>query len=611
MRIVVIALSTFLVAVPAFAAVPAVREQGTLVLDGIPEIAADALPTLRAKITPYLSARSAFFQDWLDDGSMLITTRFGTAYQVHRVAMPLGDRTQLTFGDDAIDAVAGVPQQPAFAFSRDAGGNERYAVYLQPTAGGLPRLVSEPDTRNESIVFSRDGVLMAWSRATPGSPNYDIMTMDPRRNAPARIAFKGTGALSPVDISNDHRLVLIDQAVSDTVNHRYVLDLRTNALRRIGGKTDANYLGGKFTPDGKAVILLSDLGKEFIHLVRIDLGSDAVTVLNPADQWDVEAFDVSPDGKTIAYSLDEDGISRVVIRDAVTGAPLPSPPLPRGVLIALKFSPDGKSLAVNLTSPKVARDMWAWSLDTHKLVRWTQSELGGLNPDNLHDADLIHFASFDGKQIPAFAYGRVAGEKRPVILYVHGGPDAQDRPEFFATFQYWMNEVGAVVIAPNIRGSTGYGRSYTEADNGDRREIIYKDISALLDWVAQQPDLDPHRVVIYGGSAAGLSQGWRRDLRRPEYGDERDPQMRAFQMRMSPLGMADKIASPLLVIQGANDPRAPKSQADQIVAKVRASGHEAWYLWAKDEGHGFHKAANIEAQRLVETMFFRHVFAGH
>lgn len=627
----------------SIAAPPAgVRTVGALVFDGIPEMPEALRSVLRAKTLPYQSARSALFQDWMSDGSMLITTRFGQSFQVHRVAAPAADRYQLTFGDDGVNGAFAVPGTASFVYQQDSEGDELYQLYLEPVTGGTPRQLTQAGTRNESYVFSRDGGLMAWARLTPGDPNYDILTTDPLGTTPPKIALKGTGAVEPLDISNDRRYVLIGEEVTGAVSRRFVLDLADGSLRRLGPQTDASYEGGRFTPDGKAVLVLSDRGGEFKQLIRIDIASGAETVLSGDDHWGVEAFDLSPDGKTLAYSIDEDGISRVILRDMASGGLLPAPPLPKGVLVALAFSPKSTKLAINLSTPNVARDVWSWILADNKLERWTFSEIGGLDPASFAKAKLIHFKSFDGLSIPAFVYSPKTAGRHPVILSVHGGPDSQDRPEFVSTYQYWVRELGAAVVTPNIRGSTGYGRSYTDADNGYKRENVFKDIAALLDWIGRQPDLDSRRVVIYGGSAAGLlvlgglvrfpdrlaggvdidgisditsaletTEGYRRNLRRPEYGDERDPKMRAFQQRISPLGMADRITSPLLVIQGANDPRVPKSQADQIVSKVRGAGHEAWYLWAKDEGHGFHKADNLEAQKEVETLFFRRAFAAH
>ncbi|MFW5660770.1 MAG: alpha/beta hydrolase family protein [Oceanicaulis sp.] len=271
-------------------------------------------------------------------------------------------------------------------------------------------------------------------------------------------------------------------------------------------------------------------------------------------------------------------------------------------------------------------------------MRWTQSEVGGLDASSFVEPELITYESFDGLEIPGFYY-RAEGEgPRPVIIDIHGGPESQERPGFNTSIQYWVNELGVSVITPNVRGSSGYGKDYVAMDNGFNREDSVRDIGALLDWVAGQPELDSERVVVYGGSYGGYmvlasmthysdrlagginivgisnfvtflenTNGYRRDLRRAEYGDERDPEMRAHLEAISPANQAERITAPLFIIQGANDPRVPASEAEQILAAVRAEGGDPWYLLALDEGHGFAKKSNRDFQRQAETMFLTEV----
>ncbi|WP_309643824.1 alpha/beta fold hydrolase, partial [Phenylobacterium sp.] len=312
------------------------------------------------------------------------------------------------------------------------------------------------------------------------------------------------------------------------------------------------------------------------------------------------------------------------------------------VLADLKFSPDTLRLAIGLNSSTSPADVWTWDLPDSKLVRWTHSEMGGLKSADMVEPGLIRFASFDKRQIPAWIY-RPKGAKgpSPVIIDIHGGPEGQTRPGFSSTYQYWAKELGAAVIAPNVRGSTGYGKTYLALDNAMKRQDSVKDIGALLDWIATQPDLDKSRVVVSGGSYGGFmslaalaayndriagaidtvgisdfttfltnTEGYRRDLRRVEYGDERDPEMKAEFDRISPLNLTDKMTKPLFVIAGFNDPRVPWTEGQQIVAKVRANGGDVWWMMAKDEGHGFRKQQNRDALREAETLFLRKVFAG-
>jgi dipeptidyl aminopeptidase/acylaminoacyl peptidase len=248
----------------------------------------------------------------------------------------------------------------------------------------------------------------------------------------------------------------------------------------------------------------------------------------------------------------------------------------------------------------------------------------------------VKWKSFDGREISGFYYrpaARFTG-KRPVIINIHGGPEGQARPSFLGRTNYYLNELGVAVIYPNVRGSLGYGKSFVKLDNGMRREDSVKDIGALLDWVTTQPELDASRVLVTGGSYGGYmtlasathyndriccsvdvvgisnfntflknTESYRRDLRRVEYGDEREPAMRDFFERIAPINNAAKITKPLFVIQGANDPRVPRTEAEQMVATVKRNGSPVWYMMAKDEGHGFRKKINADYQFYATVMF--------
>lgn len=634
------------VAVAMFAAAPTAaqqsasvvpkREIGQLVLENVPEIPAEVREGLRR----YQNARSAGFQDWLDDGSMLITTRFGQTAQLHRVAAPGADRHQLTFFEEPIGGATAQPGSDRFIFTRDTGGDEYHQAYLAGPTGPEMR-ITEPGTRNDSVVFSPDGRTVAWARVTRGDPNYDVMLMTTGDVSTRRVVHEGRGAIAPIDMSPDGRTLLLGRYNSIADSERYLLDIASGGLTEVNARAEpVFYGGGEFTPDGRRLVMLSDEGSDVRRLVEVDLRSGRTTALSPEGKWDVENFDLSDDGRLIAYSTNEDGISRVRIVDARTRRALPAPKLPDGVLGGLEFSPDGRKLAIGLSTSTASGDVWSWDLRAGKLERWTTSEIGGLDPAALVQPTLVRFRSFDGLEVPAFVYRpRQAGGRLPVVISIHGGPEGQSRPGFSTGIQYWVNELGAAVITPNVRGSEGFGKRFLAMDNAEKRQDSVRDIGALLDWIATQPDLDPNRVVVHGGSYGGFmvlaslaaynerlagaidivgisnfttflqnTEGYRRDLRRAEYGDERDPKIRAVFEQISPLNLTARMTKPLLVIQGANDPRVPKTEADQIVARVRAQGGDVAYLLARDEGHGFRKKQNIDVQREVETVFLRRVF---
>jgi dipeptidyl aminopeptidase/acylaminoacyl peptidase len=362
---------------------------------------------------------------------------------------------------------------------------------------------------------------------------------------------------------------------------------------------------------------------------------------------------LSRDGQQLAYSVNEDGLSRLYLRElaAVPGRAqeraLAS--VPNGIVTSLRFDATGQHLGLTLYRPTAPGDVYVLSLAEDRLARWTRSEAGGLTAAQFVAPELVRYPTFDqvdgaARQVPAFYFRpeRDGDAPLPVIVLIHGGPEGQYRPYFSSTVQYLAGELGYAVIAPNVRGSSGYGKSYLQLDNGRRREDSVKDIGALLDWVGTRPELDAERVVVYGGSyggymvlaalvqyadrlAAGIeavgisnfvtflenTQPYRQDLRRVEYGDERDPEMRAFLQQISPLNQTDRMRKPLMISQGANDPRVPASESEQILAALQARNIPVWYVLAKDEGHGFRKKRNREYNLSAMGLFLqRFVSAG-
>jgi dipeptidyl aminopeptidase/acylaminoacyl peptidase len=614
------------------------RQVGTATLSGVPEIPAD----VREAVQRYQNSRAAQFEDWLPDGSMLIATRFGATQQLHHVAKPGGARTQITYGAEPIAAATVIPGSSRFVLTRDTGGDEWFQLYTRGLTG-TARQMTEAGTRNQSPVFSRDGSLMAWARATKGTSAYAILGIDPKATGNPRTLYRAEGAVAPADISPDKSRLIFVRSLSNREDQLFELDLASGQARRLAPAAEtAIYQDPRYLPGGKRLIAISDHGSDTRQLVEIDLATGAQAVLTPGLKWDVESYDLSDDGRVLAYSVNEDGFSRVVVQDRVTRRALPQPTLPRGVLTALKFSPDGASLAIGLTSATSAGDVWSWNVSGGTLTRWTTSELGDLDPKQLAEPELIRFKSFDGLSVPAFVYrpkGVPAGTRTPVIIDIHGGPEAQTRPVWNYGAQYFADVLKATVILPNVRGSDGYGKRYLNLDNAEKREDSVKDIGALLDWIGDQPNLDARKVAVYGQSYGGYmslavmthysdrlvggverygisdwitflqnTEAYRRDNRRAEYGDERDPAMRAVLTRVSPITSVDRITKPMLVMQGANDPRVPQLESDQIVAKLRANGNEAWYVLFADEGHGFLKKPNNDLRREVETVFLRRLF---
>jgi len=618
------------------------RQVGTATLENVPVIPAE----VKESVQRYQNYREAIFRDWLPDGSMLITTRFGATNQVHRVAAPGADRTQITFFEEPIADVETIPGTSRFLFQRDTGGDEWFQLYAMGLAG-QPVPLTEPGTRNQAYAFSKDGKLLAWSRAIKGSGDYAILTADPADPASRRVAYQGTGAIGVADISADKGKILLERGISNRETRLSMLDLATDQATELpwSSAKPARYESARFARNGAEVIAITDFGSDVRRLVGIDVATGKRAAISPPDlNWDIEAYDIADNGTTLAYVVNEDGYSRIWLLDQPSGRRWAVEGLPDGVLTGLKFSPDGSKLAISMSTAKSAGDVWVADLGANgKITRWTNSELGPIDPATLSELQLIRYKSFDGLSVPAFVYrpaGLPANAKTPVVIDIHGGPESQTRPRWNPISQQMANAIGATVILTNVRGSDGYGTRYLNLDNGPKREDSVKDIGALLDWIADQPNLDKDKVAVYGQSYGGYmslavmthysdrlvggverygisdfitflnnTEAYRRDNRRAEYGDERDPAMREVFKRINPLANVAKIKKPMLVMQGANDPRVPKSESDQVVAGIRANGVETWYVVYADEGHGFLKKHNNDLRREVETVFLQRLFA--
>lgn len=605
---------------------------GNLVMEDIPEIPAEISET-RAQ---YSNFRGHGFRDWNNDG-ILIGTRFGEVSQVHQVDAPLGMRRQLTFFDEPVGGTSARPSGGGFLFTKDTGGDEFFQGFFFDSANGRVTQFTEAGTRNGAIVWSDDGSQAAWYRATDGDPNFDILIGNPEDPASVRVAHEGEGALYPVDFSADGTKLTVQQYISIAQSRIFTLDLETGDWTEFNPDEDVAYSGAVLLNDGD-ILTVTDKDDEFRNLVRYDAYTGSTTVYTDAIGWDVSSWDVSPDGDKVVFTINQAGLGTIRMLDLESGAVTPGPNLPIGIASGVTFSPDGEQIGFTFNSATSPADAWSFEVESLELTRWTQAETGGLNPDNFIAPELFSYPNADGFDIPAFIY-RPAGEgPHPVIISIHGGPEAQSRPRFSSTYQYWANELGLAIAVPNVRGSSGYGKTYVSLDNGLNRKESVEDIGALLDWIDTQDDLDSDRVVVYGGSYGGYmvlasmidyadrlagginivgisdfrtflenTKGYRRDLRRAEYGDERDPEVAAFFEEISPLRNASQIDKPLFIIQGYNDPRVPYTEAEQILDAVQDNDTTAWFLMAMDEGHGFRKKSNRDVQRDAETLFLRDV----
>ena len=540
-------------------------------------------------------------------------------------------------------------------FAKDKGGDEFSQLYWfdEPTRS-TTLLTDGQRSQNGGTVLNRDGSLMAFSSTARNGTDRDVWIRDTRKGE-NRLLLSAGGSWTPLDFSPDGKRLLVMKYVSISESYPGEVDVASGKLTLFpvdGGK--AAFGGFAFAPDGHGVYFISDEPvdghpSEFLRLRYHDPRSGKLEVLSAGIPWDVEGFTIAHDGRHLAYMSNEDGIGKAHVITLPDHRPVPLPELPVGVIGGADFSPDGQRLALTLNTATSPSDVYVIGLADRSLERWTRSEVGGLDTSKFVSPTLVRFPTFDEvdgqrRTIPAFYYkpaGVAAGRKLPVIISIHGGPESQSVPSFSANTQFLVNELGVAVLVPNVRGSSGYGKRFLALDNAEKREDSVKDIGALLDWIATQPELDASRVGVVGGSYGGYmvlaslmhysdriragidvvcisdfttfltnTEDYRRDLRRAEYGDERDPDMQAVFERISPLKNASRIRSPLFVAQGRNDPRVPYTEAEQIAKAVRANGAPVWFLMFDDEGHGFRKKGNSDYFGAASILFWeQHLLA--
>ncbi|MCB9795023.1 MAG: S9 family peptidase [Alphaproteobacteria bacterium] len=629
-------LTALLLSGVALAGVPA-----AVVLDGTPE----PDPELVARLRPYLEPRSAGLADLAPDGrSMLVVTRFGDTSQVHRVEQPLGAREQLTFFEEPIRGAQWAPGSGELVFIRDVGGDEQYQLFAL-REGRAVRL-TDGEHRHSSVRFSDDGQRVAYTNNARNGKDTDVRLARVQDGAlvDERLVTAFEGSWRTLDFSPDGRRLLVERYVSVTHSELVLIDLETGERRDVSDPAlPASYPDAAFLADD-SLLVTSNREGDFLELYRVELGKkpkrDRWTLLSEDIDWDVRGLTVSQDHQHVAFIANVEGSSALYLMDPADGSMREVPLPPTSQVGGLEFAEAAPVLGLSLGAADRPDDVYTLDVESLALTRWTRSEVGGLDPEGFVVPELIRYESFDGLSVPAFIYRPEGPGPHPVMISVHGGPEAQARPRFSGVYQYLVDR-GVAVVIPNVRGSNGYGKAYVALDDGVLREDSVKDIGALLDFIEADPGLDGARVGIRGGSYGGYmvlaslvhhgdrlvagcdnvgisnfvtflenTKDYRRDLRRVEYGDERDPEMRAHLEAISPLTRADEIRSALFVAHGANDPRVPVGEAEQLVEAVRSNGQEVWYMLAQDEGHGFAKKPNRDLYTALMMQFFEQHLLG-
>lgn len=626
---------------PAAAAAQLIKPADNLVTEGIPPIP----KALADRLQRYTEFRSAGFASWHPKRrEMLISTRFADTPQIHRVTQPGGARTQLTFFADRVGGAKYPPSATAgdfFVFSKDIGGGEWFQLYRYDEKTGETTLLTDGKSRNTGAVFSPKGDRIAYMSTRRTGKDNDLWIVDPRDPKTDRMVLQlQGGGWGVLDFSPDQTQLLLTEEVSAVESYIWLVDLASGSKVLLTPKTGEKvaYDDAKFSRDKKGVYVTTDKDSEFHRLAYVDMKTGAMSFLTTPIPWDVEHFDQSLDGKNLAFVTNENGVSRVYVLNTATRQYRPLSQIPIGVIGGLHFHNNGVDLGFSMSSARANSDAYSIHIGTGRIERWTSSETGGLDTSQFVEPQLVTWKSFDGRPISGFLYlpPKQFTGKRPIIVNIHGGPESQSRPHFMGRLNFYLNELGIAVLFPNVRGSTGYGKTFLKADDGFSREASYKDAEALYGWIKQQPSLDGDRILVTGGSYGGHmtlvsathhasliraalaivgmsnlvtflehTEGYRRDLRRVEYGDERDPKMREFLLRIAPLNRAGDVKKPLFVVQGQNDPRVPASEAEQMVRTVRDKGVPVWYLLAKDEGHGFAKKRNQDFLFYASILFIQ------
>lgn len=617
---------------------------GNLVMEDVPEIPQQIVDDLNR----YQNVRSAPFRGFSKNGeSIFVSTRFGDVSQIHRVDNPGGARHQLTFFKEPVGSISRQPNSDILAFTMDAGGSEYAQIFTLDTKTGESKMLSDGESRNSELLWNSDGSQFAFQSTRRNGSSNDIWVMSPENPDSATIALESSDGSwwGPSDWSKANDKLLAQQYVSAADSRIYLVDIATKQKVLVAGDLEnksVNY-GLSFSKDDKGLFFITNQFSEFNQLAYKDFANENVTVITKAINWNVDSFTISQDGSRAAFSVNEEGLNVLYLLDPKTFKYKKVTGLPVGLVGSLEFSDDGKKLGLTLNTVQSPSDSFVLELDKNPLkhgemTRWTYSEVGGLDTSKFAEPELVRFESFDKLSIPAFVYKPTnsSNKKHPVIISIHGGPESQARPSFSSTYQLWIAKLGAAVIVPNVRGSAGYGKEYINLDNGFKREDSVKDIGALLDWIKTQPDLDEDRVAVFGGSYGGYmvlassvhysdrlkaavdivgisnfvtflenTKSYRRDLRRVEYGDERDPEMRAHLEKISPNNNVEKINVPMFVVQGENDPRVPVTEAEQIVKALRDNGKPVWYMNALNEGHGYRKKENRDIYTQAVVLFFK------
>ncbi|MBA2375834.1 MAG: S9 family peptidase [Actinomycetota bacterium] len=586
----------------------------------------------------YLKIRGAYGASFSPDGRRVsFLTSITGVPQAWEVSVSGGWPEQLTFYEERVSGAKYSPTEEKMAFSMDVGGNERMQIlFLDRRTGEERNLTDDLEAIHYFGGFSPDGGRIAYTATHRNGTDFDVYVQnldgEPEIGEP-EMAWEASGYHSVADWGHDGSYLIVSRHHSNVNNDLYRLDLSTGEASLLTPHDgDAEFSGVNVATDGKSIFLATDRDGEFLRLARLDLDSLELEYLT-SGEWDIESVKLSEDGRYLAASRNADGYSELMLFNA-RGKRMPDPDAPEGVFGEFAFSPDSTRLAFTHIGADRNPDVWTMELPEGEPKRLTHSTTAGIPRSTFKKPRLVRYPSFDGREIPAFFY-EPETPNAPVVIDVHGGPEAQERPDFNPNTQYLLNR-GYAVLAPNVRGSTGYGKEYTHLDDVEKRMDSVADLAHAAHWLRENGH---EKIAVMGGSYGGFmvlaaiteypdlwsaavdivgianmvtflenTGSYRRALRESEYGSlEND---REFLESISPIHKAEKITAPLMVIHGKNDPRVPVGEAEQIVERVKKNGGTVEYLVYEDEGHGLAKLKNrLDAYPRVAAFLDEHLGA--
>ncbi len=551
---------------------------------------------------------------------------------------------QHTFYEERVTFVSWSPERPELVFGMDQGGNEREQLYrLAFGDGTITNLTERPDAKHRWGGWSHDGEQFAFASNRRDEAVFDIYVQDRDVvGTAAERVHEGDGWLTLSGWSPDDSRLLVTESYSNFDQDVYVLDVASGDLTHVTPHDgDVRFQSARWGPDGENLYLVTDYDADTLYLARLDLETLGRTVVVDGGEWNVDGVAVDQESRRLVYSRNVDGYTELAsgeLTDPDTIDAFPSPSFPRGVAGGVSFGPDGDWFACTVTRPDDTANVYAVDVTTGEAERWTRASTAGIPPDTFVTPELVHYPTFDGRDIPAFfSLPDDTGESdTPVVVDIHGGPESQRRPSFNPVVQYFLAN-GYAVFEPNVRGSVGYGKAFSRLDDVEKRMDSVADVDAGVDWLTDHPAVDPDRIVAMGGSyggfmvlaamtqyperwAAGVdivgianfvtflenTGEWRRALREAEYGSLEDD--REFLESISPINTIESIRAPLFVLHGANDPRVPVSEAHQLVELAREQDVPVRELIFDDEGHGFTKLENrIQAYTEIVDFLQEHV----